>query len=137
MTPAPLRMDHLAPPIFDAAATYDFYSRVLGLPLVRALSGDDWGGHPWLMMIFGLEEGRTIALCALRGAEPPPPDALPDDVRHFAFEASEVDAWRLRLDAEGIESRYAAVPLLPRSERHRAGNHKPARRRGRTPRPFC
>jgi len=40
-----LRFDHLALPVFDAAATYRFYGEVLQLPLVDALSGDDWGGR--------------------------------------------------------------------------------------------
>jgi glyoxylase I family protein len=102
MTQDSLRLDHLALPVFDAGSTYDFYSRVLGLKLIRALSGDDWGGYPWLMMIFGLEEGRTVSLCALRGAEAPPPGDLPADVRHFAFRTADLAVWRKRLAAAGV-----------------------------------
>src|SRR5262245_26728254 len=62
-----LRFDHLALPVYDAARTYHFYSEVLQLPLVDALSGDDWEASPWLMMFFGTGSGQLLALCALRG----------------------------------------------------------------------
>jgi catechol 2,3-dioxygenase-like lactoylglutathione lyase family enzyme len=100
-----LRFDHLALPVFDAAATYRFYSEVLQLPLVDALSGDDWGGRPWLMMFFGTGSGQLLALCALRGAERPPADGLPRDVRHYAFcvdSVGEQQEWKARLSRHGI-----------------------------------
>jgi hypothetical protein len=31
-----------------------FYGEVLGLPLVAAFSGEDWGGRSGLMMAYGL-----------------------------------------------------------------------------------
>ncbi len=34
---------------------------VMRLPLVEAFSGDDWGGKPWLMMIFAAASGRELA----------------------------------------------------------------------------
>ena len=100
MSDAVLRFDHLALPVYDAAQTWRFYSEVLQLPLVDALSGDDWGGRPWLMMFFGTAGTQLIALCALRGARPPPPDGLPADVRHYAFSvasAAEQEKWKARL----------------------------------------
>jgi catechol 2,3-dioxygenase-like lactoylglutathione lyase family enzyme len=63
--PDTLRFDHLALPVYAAARTLHFYSEVLRLPLVDALSGDDRGGKPWLMMFFG--SGQLLALCALYG----------------------------------------------------------------------
>jgi catechol 2,3-dioxygenase-like lactoylglutathione lyase family enzyme len=100
MPDTPLRFDHLALPVFDAARTYHFYTEVLQLPLVDALSGDDWGGKPWLMMFFGTGSGQLLALCALRGAKPPRPDGLPGDVRHYAFSVAsgaEQEKWKARL----------------------------------------
>lgn len=100
-----LRFDHLALPVFDAARTYHFYSEVLQLPLVDALSGDDWGGKPWLMMFFGTGGGQLLALCALRGAQPPRPDGLPSDVRHYAFSvasSAEQEKWKARLAEHDI-----------------------------------
>jgi catechol 2,3-dioxygenase-like lactoylglutathione lyase family enzyme len=105
MAEAALRFDHLALPVYDAAATWHFYADVLGLPLIDALSGDDWGGRPWLMMFFGTADGRLIALTALRGARPPARDELPEDVRHYAFSVAtpaEQERWRARLRSHGV-----------------------------------
>ncbi len=99
-----LRADHVAIAVFDAAASYRFYRGVLELPLVDALSGDDWGGRPWLMMIFALSDGRQLALCALRGAACVP-DGLPQDVRHVALSTakpSDLARWRARLRRHGV-----------------------------------
>ena len=46
-----LRLDHVAIPIRDADATAAFYGGVLGPPLINALTGADWGGREWLMLI--------------------------------------------------------------------------------------
>ena len=103
-TPA-LNVDHWALPIFDVEATYRFYTDVLELPLLSSLSGDDWGGKPWLMMIFGAADGRQLALCALRGGRRPAQGNLPADVRHFAFSVpSKRDQanWKKRLKAHGV-----------------------------------
>ena len=35
---------------------------------MAAHQGDDWDGHPWLMMIFGLGGGQELVCVALRGA---------------------------------------------------------------------
>jgi len=105
MPDTPLRLDHLALPVYDAARTLQFYSEVLQLPLVDALSGDDWGGKRWLMMFFGTGAGQLLALCALQGAQPPPPDGLPADVRHYAFSVASCaaqEAWKARLRQHGI-----------------------------------
>jgi catechol 2,3-dioxygenase-like lactoylglutathione lyase family enzyme len=102
---ADLSLDHLALPVYDAAATYHFYAEILGLPLVAALEGDNWGGYPWLMMFFGAGQ-QLLALCALRGAQPPAPSRLPEDVCHYAFavkSAAEQRGWVTRLRAHGID----------------------------------
>lgn len=104
MSDTALRLDHLAIPVYHTAATYRFYSEVLQLPLVDAHSGDDWGGRPWLMMFFAAGS-QLLALCALRGAQPPPPEALPADLRHYAFTVAslaEQQQWLARLRAHGI-----------------------------------
>lgn len=100
-----LGVDHFALPIFDVAGSLSFYTDVLGLTLVDALSGDDWGGKAWLMMIFELGDGRQLALCALRGLSRPSRGEIPKDVQHFAFTCSSTDAlasWRDRLKARGV-----------------------------------
>ena len=105
--PAPaLKSDHLAVPIFDAAATLKFYADVLQLPLVETHSGDDWGGKEWLMMIFGLGDNRQIALIAFVGAKRTGNGGLPKDARHFAFATPTLRAlaaWKARLDAAKVD----------------------------------
>ena len=100
-----LNLDHVVFPVWDAEASLDFYAGTLGLPLTGVVTGDDWGGKPWLMMVFGLPGGRELVLTALRGAQRPAPDGLAPDVRHYAFSvASEAErvAWRARLQAAGV-----------------------------------
>ena len=98
-----MRLDHVVMPVADAGRSLAFYGETLGLPLVSALEGPDWGGHPWLMMIFALGDGRELVLVCLRGATPQPHGLL-DDTRHYAFAVethAEQDAWRDRLVRAG------------------------------------
>ena len=101
-----LKLDHVVFPVWDAEASLDFYRDVMGFPLINAFSGKDWGGYPWLMMIFAPGDGREIVLVALSGAKRPPHDGLAKDVRHLAFAESSLkslDRWRRRLKAKGID----------------------------------
>jgi catechol 2,3-dioxygenase-like lactoylglutathione lyase family enzyme len=101
-----LTLDHVAIPISDARRSRRFYGEVLGLPLVAAMSGDDWDGHPWLLMFFKLEDGRLLALTTFAGIDP---DAgvtrLPADARHYALATDDLQAWRLRLAKHNIAIR--------------------------------
>ena len=101
----PLAVDHVALPIYDAAASLRFYTEVLELPLLSALHGDDWGGRPWLMMTFGLEGGRQLVLCALRGARRPAPGELPKETHHIGLtvpSGGALQAWKQRLTSLGL-----------------------------------
>lgn len=101
----PLALDHLALPVFDVAASRRFYGELLALPLLSAQAGDDWGGRPWLMMIYGCGEGRTLALFALAGSTPPPPGDLPAETRHVALRVGsleELSRWRSKLEAARV-----------------------------------
>src|SRR5215472_13939807 len=103
-----LALDHVVFPVFDAKASHAFYAEVLGLELVDAIHGDDWGGKPWLMMIFELGDKRELVLVALAGARRPARDDVPSDARHLAFAvetAAEQDAWRARLRERGVAFR--------------------------------
>lgn len=101
-----LGLDHVVFPVRDAAATLGFYRGTLGLPLIACHSGDDWGGHPWLMMIFGLAGGGEIVCVALKGAPAPSYAGLPRDVRHYALRAEDTadfEAWRARILTAGLD----------------------------------
>jgi glyoxylase I family protein len=103
-----LNLDHVVFPVWDAEASLAFYGETLGLPMIGAVTGDDWGGKPWLMMAFALGEGRELVLVALRGARRPQPDGLAPDVRHYAFAVvsrAEQEAWRAKLEAAGVAVR--------------------------------
>jgi catechol 2,3-dioxygenase-like lactoylglutathione lyase family enzyme len=93
-------LDHVVLPVRDAEATLQFYTEVLGLPLVEAFSGDDWDGFPWLMMIFGLGGRQELVAVAMEGAPLPDYRGVPVDARHYALAAeseADIDGWRSRL----------------------------------------
>jgi catechol 2,3-dioxygenase-like lactoylglutathione lyase family enzyme len=101
-----LKLDHVVFPVRDAERTLEFYRETLGLPLLAAHTGDDWDGHRWLMMIFGLAKGQEIVCVALDGAPAPDYRGLPIDVRHYALSCGgpeELDEWRERLSDAGVE----------------------------------
>lgn len=101
-----MRLDHVVFPVRDPRATLRFYREVLQLPLIAAHTGEDWGGFPWLMLIFGLPGGQEIVCVALSGAEAPDYGDLPPDARHYAIalsDASELDAWLARLEELSID----------------------------------
>lgn len=99
-----LRFDHLVVPIWKVEESIAFYRDVLGLKLVDSHEGGDWGGYPWLMLIFSLADKREIVLVALKGAKRPAADKLPKDVRHIAMaETGSLDRWREKLQAAKVE----------------------------------
>src|SRR5665213_3161339 len=100
-----LTLDHVVFPVRDAEATLAFYGDLLGLPLIQTLSGENWGGYNWLMMIFGLGEDRELVTVALRGAPSPGFEGLPPDCRHYALTAAslaDMAHWRGRLGDAGV-----------------------------------
>jgi catechol 2,3-dioxygenase-like lactoylglutathione lyase family enzyme len=103
---AMLKLDHVVFPVRDAERTMAFYRETLGLPLIAAHTGDDWGGHAWLMMVFGLGGGQEIVTVALQGAPAPDYRVVPIDARHYALtcgDGAEFEAWRTKLRAANLE----------------------------------
>jgi catechol 2,3-dioxygenase-like lactoylglutathione lyase family enzyme len=141
--PNEFHLDHVAIPVTDAAATHRFYADVLGLPLVAAHEGDDWGGLPWLMMIFAVGDGRQLALIAFAGGKTANSN-LPADARHYAFSvASKVrlDEWKKKLAAasvkfteedHGTQQSTSQIPTASRSRSPRPQARR-TRRRARAP----
>jgi catechol 2,3-dioxygenase-like lactoylglutathione lyase family enzyme len=104
--PSPLRLDHVVVPVRDAEEARRFYGDTLGLPLVAAYSGDDWGGSRWLMMVYGLGTGgQHIAAVAFAGGGHSVGAFHPRDARHNAFAVAEAEwqLWRARLSKAGAE----------------------------------
>ncbi len=108
----PQRLHHLAYVTQDTEATADFYSRVLGMPLVNAvLDGEVPSTReklPYFHSFFRLGTGETIAFFECPGTPPPAPKPHPAyrTFEHLALEVptrADVEAWRAWLAANGIE----------------------------------
>jgi len=103
-----LRVDHVVFPVWDAKASLAFYREVMGFALIDTFSGDDWGGYPWLMMIFAPGDGRELVLVALKGAKKLKAHGPAFELPHLAFAESSVKAlgaWRKRLVTANITIR--------------------------------
>jgi len=99
-----LRLDHVLIPIWEVKKSLAFYRDVLGLRLVEAYEGDDWGGYEFLMMVFALGDRREIVLVYLHGAKQPGAGKLPNDIRHIALaETTAIERWKVKLDAAKIK----------------------------------
>jgi catechol 2,3-dioxygenase-like lactoylglutathione lyase family enzyme len=99
-----LRLDHVVLPIWDLEKSIAFYRDLLGLKLVGVYEGDDWGGYPWLMLLFALSDKREIVLVHFAGAKRAPRDKLPADARHIAMaETGSLDPWREKLREAKVE----------------------------------
>jgi catechol 2,3-dioxygenase-like lactoylglutathione lyase family enzyme len=101
-----LKLDHVVFPVRDAEKTLTFYREVVGLPLVGVHQGDDWDGHAWLMMIFGVGSAQELVCVALQGAPAPDYRGVPVDARHYALSVAseaEIDLWRSRLSQHSVE----------------------------------
>src|SRR5204862_6826039 len=99
-----IRLNHVAYPTFDTAATVRFYTEVLGFRLVDAVR-DERGPKPFLHTFFAMESGEVIAFFDIVGLEKPKPDSLPPWVRHLALSvdsAETLTAWKRRLEDHGL-----------------------------------
>lgn len=106
-----LRLDHIVLPIWDVEKSIAFYRDLLGLKLVDAYDGDDWGGYPWLMLIFALGDKREIVLVHFAGAKRPPADKLPKDGRHLAM--AETGSLVYFQDPNGVTLEITSPPTMP------------------------
>lgn len=109
---APARLNHLAYVTHDTAATVEFWTEVMQMPLVEAVmhervpsTGDPF---PYVHFFFRLQDGSTIAFFEAVGLparpEPTHPAYLVFD--HLALEVgtqAEVDEWRDRLVTRGVD----------------------------------
>lgn len=98
------RLNHVAYPTFDTAATVRFYTEVMGFRLVDAVR-DERGPKPFLHTFFAMESGEVIAFFDIPGLEKPKRDHLPPWVRHFAMSVDSMEtlhAWKARLESHGV-----------------------------------
>jgi catechol 2,3-dioxygenase-like lactoylglutathione lyase family enzyme len=103
---------HLAYSTHDTRATIDFYTRVLGMPLVEAVLDDrlpsTGAPYPYLHTFFRMEDGTCIAFFESPGV----PKMAPIEhqalkiFNHLAMEVPtrhDVDRWAQWLKANGVE----------------------------------
>ena len=108
-------INHLALVCSDMARTVDFYTNVLGMPLVKDIELPNGAGHHFF---FGLGNGDCLAFFSFPDAPPPAPGvaaprSLPGSggltsavgsMNHVAFDvpAERMEEYRERLVAKGI-----------------------------------
>jgi catechol 2,3-dioxygenase-like lactoylglutathione lyase family enzyme len=102
-------VDHLAFVTWDPRATYEFYTQVLDMPLVHAITATGWVTEDYpdfVHFFFDMGRGNRIAFFYYFGlAEEEPPGDLMHRSRHLAFHVDTEDelvAWRARLKAHGV-----------------------------------
>lgn len=130
----PLRgVDHTARPTWRLRETVEFYRDKLGLPLIHVISARGWGPatHPdFLHFFFDSGNGSTIAFFYYLGADEPAgmreraasrplPDDHVNDATHTAWLVDgpqELRAWKLRLEAQGldvsVETRHEVIESI-------------------------
>jgi len=109
---APIRLNHLAYVTHDTAATVQFYTEVMQMPLVEAVmhervpsTGDPF---PYVHFFFRMQDGSTIAFFEAVGLPPRPEPTHPAYLifDHLALEVGtprEVDEWRDHLVVHGVD----------------------------------
>jgi catechol 2,3-dioxygenase-like lactoylglutathione lyase family enzyme len=109
---APLRLNHLAYVTHDTAATVDFYSRIMRMPLTAAVmhervpsTGDP---YPYVHFFHRMQDGSTVAFFEAVGLPERSADSHPAyrTFDHLALEVAtpaEVESWRDWLVGNGLE----------------------------------
>lgn len=102
-------VDHLAFVTWKPRETYEFYTRILAMPLVHAITATGWitADYPdFVHFFFDMGRGNRIAFFYYFGlAEEDPPTDLMHRSRHLAFHVDTSDellAWRAHLKAQGV-----------------------------------
>jgi catechol 2,3-dioxygenase-like lactoylglutathione lyase family enzyme len=109
---SPQMLHHVTYVTYDSKATADFYTQVMGMPLVGTVMDDHLPSTgnttPYFHTFFRLGDGSTIAFFESPGLPPMPalPDPAFDNFQHLALAVpskDDVDAWKVWLEANGID----------------------------------
>ncbi len=105
-------MHHTGYVTHDSQATVDFYTKVMGMEFVCAVTDDTVPStgdpFPYMHLFFMLGDGSTLAFFESIGLPPPAKSTHPgyDVFTHLALNAEtreEVDAWAAHLRAKGVD----------------------------------
>lgn len=108
----PKMLNHLAYVTHDVEGTVDFYTRVMGMPMVSTVIGSKvpstGDNFPYFHVFFRIHDGSTLAFFEAPGLPPANPKGHPayDIFDHLAFEADtpeDIHAWAAWLRQNGIE----------------------------------
>lgn len=108
----PAMFSHIAHITFDAEATADFYTRILGMELAQAVMDDGIPSTgdpvPYFHIFFRLADGSTIAFFEAPDLpdQPPPPHPAYKIFNHIAMQVDSVDEvheWQRHLTEHGID----------------------------------
>jgi catechol 2,3-dioxygenase-like lactoylglutathione lyase family enzyme len=107
-------LHHVAYITYDSAATTDFYTRIMGMPLVNAVMDDHLSSTgdrtPYFHTFFRMADGSTLAFFESPGLPPTPEPPTPAfrNFNHIALEVptrGDVDCWREWLEYNGVAVR--------------------------------
>jgi catechol 2,3-dioxygenase-like lactoylglutathione lyase family enzyme len=99
----PRNLHHVAYITYDSEATADFYTRVMGMPMVNAVMDDHLPSTgdrtPYFHTFFRMGDGSTLAFFESPGLPPTPEVPTPafKNFNHIALEVpsrADVDHWR-------------------------------------------
>ncbi len=111
---SPQNLHHVAYITYDSAATADFYTRVMGMPLVNAVMDDHLPSTgdrtPYFHTFFRMGDGSTIAFFESPGLPPTPEVPTPafKNFNHIALQVptrADVDQWCAWLERNGVDVR--------------------------------
>jgi catechol 2,3-dioxygenase-like lactoylglutathione lyase family enzyme len=110
----PQNLHHAAYITYDSEATADFYTRVMGMPLVNVVMDDylpSTGDRtPYFHTFFRMGDGSTLAFFESPGLPPTPEVPVPAfrNFNHVALEVptrADVDQWRGWLEQNDVDVR--------------------------------
>jgi catechol 2,3-dioxygenase-like lactoylglutathione lyase family enzyme len=108
----PMMLNHAAWVTPDAAATTDFYTRIMGMELASTVLDDSvpstGDAIPYFHIFFRMGDGSTLAFFEAPGVPPPAKSSHPayDIFNHIALEAkdrAEVLRWYDWLKSQGVD----------------------------------
>jgi catechol 2,3-dioxygenase-like lactoylglutathione lyase family enzyme len=109
---APRMLHHVTYVTYDSARTTEFYTTIMGMPLVSVVMDDHLPSTgtstPYFHTFFRMGDGSTIAFFESPGLPPTPeyPEPAFDNFNHLALEVpskADVDAWRRWLEDHGVD----------------------------------
>jgi catechol 2,3-dioxygenase-like lactoylglutathione lyase family enzyme len=108
----PQMLHHVAYITYDSEATADFYTRVMGMPMVNAVMDDHLPSTgdrtPYFHTFFRMSDGSTLAFFESPGLPPTPEMPTPafKNFNHIALKVptrADVEEWREWLERNGVD----------------------------------